>query len=218
MVKNGQSWGNKESWNWVEAKIESMAYFLTKTSIDLAEERGSCPRRTKYHDGVFPMDSAVGGVTNNYDWEPLREKARRVGIRNSTLMAFMPSETSSQLANETNGVEPPKSLITNKGSKDTSSPQVVPEFHKYNHAYELAWDVSVPNYLNVMARIQKYTDQSISANQNYNPSHGEITVKTLLQDLLLAYSLGIKTLYYCNTYTDGPAVEDDSCAGGACKI
>ena len=217
MVKNGQSWGKEESWNWVEAKMEAMAYFLTRTSIELAMEKDCCPAYTKYHHGVFPMDTAVGGVKPNYNWNYLKEEVNKYGIRNATLTAMMPSETSSQLANETNGVQPPRHLITNKGNKDATSPQVVPEYGKFNHAYETEWDITVADYLQVMARLQKYTDQSLSANESYDPNKGEISVKVLLQNMLLAYKLGIKTLYYCNTNTDTNETEDN-CESGACKI
>ena len=221
MVKNGGRWGNKSSWDYVEDKMESMAFHLTKTSIQLAKDKGSCPARTKYHDGIFPIDTAVGGrhenSSNSYDWESLRVLAKEYGIRNATLMAMMPSETSSQLANETNGVQPPRHLITNKGNKDSISPQVVPEYLKYNHAYESEWDVPVPDYFQVMARIQKYTDQSISVNESYDPNKMEVSVKTLLQNMLLAYKLGIKTMYYCNINTDDPITMDD-CESGACKL
>lgn len=216
MVKNGKSWSNPESLNWIESKMEAMAYFLTKTSIQIAKDKGACPIRTKYHDGVFPMDTAIGRINTNYDWNSLREEAKKYGIRNATLMALMPSETSSQLSNETNGIEPPRSLIVSKGNKDSTAPQVVPEYAKYNHLYETAWDIPVSDYLNVMARLQKYVDQAISSNESYNPNKGKVTIKTLLGNMLLAYKLGIKTLYYCNTNTDS-AVEE-SCESGACKL
>jgi ribonucleoside-diphosphate reductase alpha chain len=215
-VRNGKVWGKEESWDWVEQKMEAMSYFLTKTSIGLAKEKGSCPRRTKYHDGIFPMDTAVGGVSPNYDWEILKEDAKKYGIRNATLMALMPSETSSQLANETNGIEPPRHLITNKGNKDATTAQVVPEYSKYNHAYEIAWNIPVSDYLQVIGRLQKYVDQAASSNTSYNPNTQEVTVKTLLSDLLLSYKLGLKTLYYSNTNTD--SIVEDDCESGACKI
>ena len=218
IVRNGLSWSDTKAHDWIEAKMEAMAYYLTKTSIDLAEEKGSCPIRTKYHDGIFPMDTAIGGVTPNYKWDILKGRARKYGIRNSSLMAMMPSETSSQLANQTNGIQPPRSLITTKGNKDATASQVVPEFAKYNHAYELEWDIPVSDYFEVIARVQKYTDQSISANESYDPNKGEVTVKALLTNLLTFYKRGGKTLYYCNTNTDTKEKEDDDCAGGACKI
>ena len=218
LVKNGLSWKDKITHDWIEAKMEAMAYLLTETSIKLAEERGCCPTRTKYHDGIFPMDSATGGVFPNYDWETLRLRAKKSGIRNSTLMCMMPSETSSQLANTTNGIQPPRSLITTKGNKDSAASQVVPDFAKFNHAYELEWDVSVQDYFEVMARLQKYTDQAISSNESYDPNKGEITVSMLLTNLLTAYKKGLKTLYYSNTNTDTKEKENEGCESGACSI
>ena len=58
--------------------------------------------------------------------------------------------------------------------------------------------------------IQKFFDQSISTNTSYNPQHyegGEVPASTLVGDLLLSYKLGIKTLYYQNTY-DGKGDEE----------
>jgi ribonucleoside-diphosphate reductase alpha chain len=134
-------------------------------------------------------------------------------------MALMPSETSSQLANETNGIEPPRNLITIKGSKDGVPPQVVPEFTKLNHAYETLWNVQCRDYLKTVGVFQKYVDQAISANTSYDPSRGEIKMSRLIEDLIFAYKQGIKTLYY-NQVNDGASddIEDDGCAGGACKI
>jgi ribonucleoside-diphosphate reductase alpha chain len=218
MVKNGWSWMDDSSLDAIEEKMEVMAYHLTKASITLATEKGACPAITKYHDGIFPMDTAIGGVSPTCDWESLRSLAKANGIRNATLSAFMPSETSSQLANEVNGAQPPRSLISTKGNKDSTTSQVVPEFAKYNHAYELEWDIPVQDYFKVMAKFQKYVDQSISANSSYDPNKGEITVKMLLEDLLFAYKMGIKTLYYNNTNTDTDATVEDDCADGACKI
>ena len=132
-------------------------------------------------------------------------------------MTMMPSETSSQLANETSGIDAPKALVTAKGSKDGRADQLVPDYAKYGYRYELAWDIPVSDYLNMYAGIGKYTDQSMSVNTNYNPNKGEITIKMLLQDLLQAYSLGIKNLYYSNVFTD--VVEEESgCEGGGCKL
>ena len=214
---NNLKWGNPTSWQAVEDKTESMAYYLTRTSVDLAEWKGACTKRTKFHDGVFPMDTCKGSTLPKYDWGPLKDRARAVGIRNGSLMTMMPSETSSQLANETSGIDAPKALVTAKGSKDGRADQLVPDYAKYGYRYELAWDIPVSDYLNMYAGIGKYTDQSMSVNTNYNPNKGEITIKMLLQDLLQAYSLGIKNLYYSNVFTD--VVEEESgCEGGGCKL
>jgi ribonucleoside-diphosphate reductase alpha chain len=135
-------------------------------------------------------------------------------------MALMPCETSSQLSNETSGFEPPRSLITIKGSKEGVLPQVVPEFSKLNNVYETLWNVDVRDYLKTVAVMQHWVDQSISANTSYNPSRGEVTMSRLISDLLFAYRFGVKTLYYSNTY-DGSGddmLEDGGCESGACKL
>ena len=169
------------------------------------------------------MDTCRGQVNPKLDWQPLREDLRKTGIRNATLMAFMPSETSSQLANETNGIEPPKDLISIKGSKDGITAQVVPEFSKLHHAYETVWDVKLEAYLRTLAPIQRYADQAMSLNTSYNPKRQEVTTSLLVSDMLLAWRLGHKTMYYNNTLDgagedlDVPADAQDGC-GDACKI
>jgi ribonucleoside-diphosphate reductase alpha chain len=158
------------------------------------------------------------------------------------MSALMPSETSSQISNATNGIEPPRGHISIKSSKDGVLKQVVPEYERLKDAYELLWDIpSNDGYLQLVGIMQKFIDQTISANANYDPSKydgGKVPMKLLLKDLLTTYKLGIKTLYYHNT-RDGAAdtnaeataaeakksnatevvmAEDDDCAGGACKI
>jgi ribonucleoside-diphosphate reductase alpha chain len=152
----------------------------------------------------------------------------------------MPSETSSQISNATNGIEPPRGHISIKSSKDGVLRQVVPEYERLKDKYELLWELpSNDGYLQLTGIMQKFIDQTISANTSYDPNKyegGKVPMKLLLQDLLSAYKLGIKTLYYHNT-RDGAEdasqqeltsekfvpqevieVEDDDCAGGACKI
>ena len=141
----------------------------------------------------------------------------------------MPSETSSQISNATNGIEPPRGHISVKASKDGILKQVVPEYERLKDNYELLWDIpSNDGYLQLVGIMQKFIDQTISANTNYDPNKyegGKVPMKVLLKDLLGAYKLGVKTLYYHNTrdgasdaQEDTPEVEDDDCAGGACKI
>lgn len=219
LAKNGLSWGYEATLNFVEKTMESMAYYLTLTSLNLAKEKGSCEKRTKYHDGILPIDTCTGKSNTTKDWESLRIDLKKYGIRNATLMALMPSETSSVLSNETNGIEPPKALITIKGSKDGITAQVVPEIQKLRKKYEASWDVKVSDYLKTMGILQKYIDQAISSNTSYNPKKQETKMTILLQDLLLSYKLGLKTLYYNNTYDGaGEDIPEEDCEGGACKI
>lgn len=221
MAKNFWTWGEDgKSLSEISIKMESMAYYLTKASADLALEKGPCPVKTKYSEGILPMDQSKlqGEWESVIPWDKLREQLRATGIRNSTLMALMPSESSSLISNETNGIEPPKSLITIKGNKEGNVTQVVPDFGTLAHAYETVWEVSTENYLKTVAELQRYVDQAISTNTSYDPRKGEITTTKLVSDILLAYKLGIKTLYYNNT-RDGAGEEvDDGCESGACKL
>ena len=138
------------------------------------------------------------------DWTGLRNQLSESGIRNSTLMALMPSETSAQISNATNGIEPPRAFVSIKQSKDGVLKQVVPGFHRYKNKYELLWDQKSPEgYIKIMAVLQKYIDQGISVNTSYNPQHFEeekIPMSTMLQHLLMSYKYGTKQLYYFNTY------------------
>ena len=199
--------------------MEKQAYYLTEASIDLAKEFGALQMRTRYADGIVPRDLAKIPVNNPLmNWDFLKTELLTHGIRNGCLMALMPSETSSTLANATNGIEPPRNLITIKGSKDGVLPQVVPDYLKLNNIYETLWNVDVQDYLKTVAVFQKYVDQSISANTSYDPAKGEITMAKLIEDLILAYKLGIKTLYYCQTNDNSGEEIDTGCESGACKL
>ncbi|VEI44859.1 ribonucleotide-diphosphate reductase subunit alpha [Actinobacillus equuli] len=161
----------------------------------------------------------------HYDWESLRAEIQQFGLRNSTLSSLMPSETSSQISNATNGIEPPRGYVSVKASKDGILKQVVPEYEKLRSQYELLWDIpDMSGYLQLVGIMQKFIDQAISANTNYDPQRfedGKVPMKRLLADLLTAYKYGLKTLYYQNTRDgaeDSQQDLNDGCAGGACKI
>ena len=239
LAKEGVRYSDGSANNITHKTFEAIQYYLLKASMNLAKEQGPCPlfHETTYSKGVLPIDTykrALDKICDeplHMDWETLRQDIVKHGLRNSTLSALMPSETSSQISNATNGIEPPRGLISVKSSKDGQLKQVVPDFEKYQHSYELLWQM--PNndgYIQLVGLMQKFVDQSISANTNYDPSRFEgnkVPMQVLLKDLLNAYKLGLKTLYYHNT-RDGASdqldsiisieKEDEDCEGGACKI
>jgi ribonucleoside-diphosphate reductase alpha chain len=239
LAKNGKKYSDGSANNLTHKTFEAIQFYLLKASMNLAKEQGACPlfHETTYAKGILPIDTykrdldAICTEPLHMDWETLRKDIQEYGLRNSTLSALMPSETSSQISNATNGIEPPRGLISVKASKDGQLKQVVPDFDELRERYELLWNM--PNndgYLQLVGIMQKFVDQAISANTNYDPSRFEgrkVPMQTLLKDLLGAYKLGVKTLYYHNTrdgasdqFDDITAVieEDDDCAGGACKI
>jgi len=234
LAKNGVRYSDGSAKALTHQTFEELQYQLLKASVNLAKESGPCPmfNETTYAQGILPIETykkELDGVCDeplHCDWEGLRKEIKTHGLRNSTLTALMPSETSSQVSNATNGIEPPRGLISVKLSKDGVLKQVVPEYERLKDDYELLW--SIPNntgYLELVGIMQKFVDQAISANTNYDPARfpeGKVPVKQILKDMLTAYKLGVKTLYYHNT-RDGAAdqqvdIEDDDCAGGACKI
>ncbi|MFQ1972985.1 class 1a ribonucleoside-diphosphate reductase subunit alpha [Aeromonas veronii] len=234
LAKNGARYSDGSGLALTHRTFEAIQYYLLKASVQLAREFGPCPLfgETTYAQGILPIDTykkdldALCNEPLHLDWENLREEIKSVGLRNSTLTALMPSETSSQISNATNGIEPPRGLVSVKASKDGILKQVVPEYDRLKDQYELLWkQPSVDGYLQLVGIMQKFVDQAISANTNYDPARFEgnkVPMKQLLKDLLTAYKYGLKTLYYHNT-RDGADdaqtdLQDDGCAGGACKI
>jgi len=192
---------------------EAWSYWLIRASCDLARERGPCSavEDTKYSKGILPIDTYKKDVDQltppiyYMPWDELRVDLRRDGIRHSTLMALMPSETSSQISNSTNGIEPVRALVTIKGV----SRQVVPEIRRLKNKYDLLWNQKSPiGYLKIMAVITKFIDQAISTNTSYNPENypkdeegrHQIPMSELITHLIFCYKYGLPTLYYFNTY------------------
>jgi ribonucleoside-diphosphate reductase alpha chain len=205
----------------VHEYAEAWSYYLIKASVDLAAEVGPCPKQheTKYGgELLFPIDTYKKEVDElvapNYKmhWDELRETMNVDGIRNSTLMALMPAETSAQISNSTNGIEPPRALISIKQSKDGVLKQVVPELRRLKNKYELLWDQKSPEgYLKIMAVLQKFIDQAISVNTSYNPRHYEdekIPMSEMIKHILMHYKYGGKTLYYFNTFDGAGEIEE----------
>lgn len=230
LAKNGVYYSNGSANRLTHRLFEAFQYYLLKASNNLAKEQGACEwfGETKYSKGILPIDTYKKEVDDicpeplHYDWEGLRADILKYGLRNSTLSALMPCETSSQITNSTNGIEPPRGLISVKASKDGILKQVVPGFKHYGDNYELLWNI--PNntgYIELIGIMQKFVDQAISANTNYDPTRFEgdkVPMKALLQDLLYAYKMGVKTLYYHNTRDGAGTNDDDGCASGACKL
>jgi ribonucleoside-diphosphate reductase alpha chain len=212
LAKNGENYGDPGAWKLVHDLSEAFQYYLIKATVNLAKEKGACEysHRTKYGQGILPIDTYKKDVDeivpNNlkYDWDSLREQVKQYGVRNSTLSAQMPSESSSVVSNATNGIEPPRGYLSIKKSKKGPLKQIVPQYQTLKNNYTLLWDMhSNTGYINIVAVMQKFFDQAISGNWSYNPENypnNEVPVSVMAQDLLTTYKLGWKTSYYQNTY------------------
>jgi len=220
MAKNDMTYSNPDLAK-IDEFAEAWSYYLIKASADLAAEQGAClwNDQTKYSDGITPNQTYKQDVDElvphqeRMPWNELRQQLRETGIRNSTLMALMPAETSAQISNATNGIEPPRSLVSVKQSKHGVLKQVVPGIHHLKNKYELLWDQRSPEgYMSIMAILQKYIDQGISVNTSYNPTFYEdekISMSEMLKHLMIFYKYGGKQLYYFNTYDGQGEIDVD---------
>ena len=246
LAKNNLKYSDQAAYELMHDTMEAISFYCIKASIELAKERGACEgyADTKWSDGILPIDRYKKTIDQivphrtNLDWEWLRGQLKEYGIRNATLLAMMPSESGSKVFNGTSGVDPVRSLITNKSNKNHMSKQVVPEYSRLKNRYDLLWEMtSMDGLIKMMAVIQKFTCQGISTNLSYNPEHwenGDIPMSVLMGDILKANYYSLKALYY-NNLRDGtedtkvedakeiisnetiePAVEADDC--DSCKI
>ena len=212
LAKHGEHYDDPGAWKLVHDLTEAFQYYLIKATVNLAKEKGACEysHRTKYGQGILPIDTYKKDVDElvpnelKYDWEGLRAQVKQYGVRNSTLSAQMPSESSSVVSNATNGIEPPRGYLSVKKSKKGPLKQIVPQFHTLKNNYTLLWDMpSNRGYINIVAVMQKFFDQAISGNWSYNPENypnNEVPVSVMAQDLLTCWKYGWKTAYYQNTY------------------
>ena len=228
MAKNGLKYEDEEALPLIDELFEHFQYYLIKASMELAKERGACEwfDKTKYAQGIMPFDNVNEEVKKlterplTLDWNWLREEVKTHGMRNSVLSAQMPVESSSMVNNSTNGIEPPRELVTVKTNKSGASTiMVVPEGKKLASKYTLAWDIRDNSCVNkITAVIQKWLDQAISVNHYYNPTlfeGNQIPAKVIIKDIVEFYKLGGKNLYYANTL-DAIEVETEDCE--SCKL
>jgi len=212
LAKHGEHYEDSNAWQLVHDLTEAFQYYLIQATVNLAKEKGACEysHRTKYGQGILPIDTYKKDVDEivpnelKYDWDSLREQVKQYGVRNSTLSAQMPSESSSVVSNATNGIEPPRGYLSVKKSKKGPLKQIVPQYQTLKNNYTLLWDMpSNRGYINIVAVMQKFFDQAISGNWSYNPEHyanNEVPVSVMAQDMLTCFKLGHKTAYYQNTY------------------
>jgi ribonucleotide reductase alpha subunit len=247
LAKNNVNYDDPNALPLVDELMEYMQYYGIKASVNLAKEYGHAEyfNRTKYSKGILPIDTYnknVDTIVNrkySLDWEELRNDVLKYGMRNSTISALMPCESSSLISNSTNGIEPIRDYITTKKSKQGLIRLVVPEYSKLKNKYQLAFNIDGNKGItNIHAVITKWIDQAISANHYYDITKfkdNEIPMSSIVKDLLYSYKMGVKTLYYANTnddksddfsknYKEEIKVEnteediDLSCVGGACTI
>lgn len=222
-AKRGFKYGESDALQEVKSWAEHQTYYLMEANVELAKERGKCldSDKTRYGKGIFPWELRAKGVNEladfnpELDWETLRKDMVDYGVRNATVGAIAPVESSSVVINSTNGIAMPMSLISVKESKAGSFTQVVPEYQKLKNKYQLMWEqTDCVGYLKTSAVLAAYMDQSISTDTFYNPAHfpdRKVPTTLIAKNLMLASKWGIKTIYYSLINKKGAKeVEDDA--------
>ena len=231
LAKNKLQYHDDNALELIHETMEQIQWHLINASCDLAIEKGPCEKfnETKYSRGLLPIDWYKKTVDElvkpkyNMDWEALRKKIEKHGLRHSTLSAIMPCESSSVIQNSTNGIEPVRSLLLYKKAKNGVLKQLVPNYHMRKNYYTMAWEMTNnQSMLNIAAVIQKFVDMSMSTNLYYNYAHhedGNIPLSTLIKDQVYGYKYGLKNFYYANTPDgDGETEKEMNCESGACAI
>ncbi len=211
MAKNGQRYTTTEGKQFIHEVAERHYYHLLRASLKLGQELGNAPwmHKTRWPQGWLPTDTSnphvekIAPFAPRYDWEALRrEIVANGGIRNSVLVAHMPTETSANASGTTNGLYPVRELTLIKTDNQRVNYWAAPEGDTLAGRYESAWDVPTRDMTEMYAIVQKWTDQGISADF-YRRVIGDASISSseLIEDYLYRVKLGLKSKYYMNQKT-----------------
>lgn len=232
LAKNKQFYNTKEGLEFVFNRQELMYYYLLKASNEIAKSKGKCElfEDSKYSEGWLAFKNKLNyfKIPLKLDWTSLEEDIKKFGLRNSTVSAHAPCSNSASLSNSTNGVEPPRELVSQVEDKNFKVTKLVPEYSKYKNYYTTSWgdDFNNSDYFKLLGIIQLFTDQAISSNQYSNALKYEdkkIPISELIKEIVLANQYGLKSLYYQNFLStdnkDGLSEDNkEGCSSGGCSV
>ncbi|MDN5092639.1 ribonucleoside-diphosphate reductase subunit alpha [Aliarcobacter butzleri] len=227
LAQHQLAWGSSEHFKKIDQIMEAISYNTIKSSSDLASEKGVYPtfEGSKWSKGIMPHDLAPQAVNalvdkdlfdTSYDWDVLREKVKKDGMRNGYLMAIAPTSSISILVGTTQAIEP---VYKRKWFEENLSgliPVVVPRLSPETWAYYTpAFEIDQLQVIKAAAIRQKWIDQGQST--NIFMSLDKASGKYLHEIYTLAWKLGLKSTYYLRSQSPEAKndVEDRSmeCAG-----
>jgi ribonucleoside-diphosphate reductase alpha chain len=207
LAEHGIAWGSQEHFDKIDEVLEAVSFNAISASSDLAVEKGAYPEfeGSKWSRGIFPMDHANAEVLNlvdrgglfasAYEWDELREKVKKQGMRNGYLMAVAPTSSISILTGTTQAIEP---VYKRKWYEENLSgliPVVVPKLNPETWAYYTpAYDLDQTILIKAGAIRQKWIDQGQSL--NIFITLDKASGKYLNEIYMLAWKLGLKSTYY----------------------
>lgn len=207
LAVNGIPWESEEHLSFAGKIYEKIAYYAIRASCELAKEKGA-----------YPLFAGSEWATGEYfrrrgytdpAWNALAEETARYGLRNGYLMAVAPNGSSSQYGGSTQSIDPVYAKFYLDEKKNAVIPIIAPELnpqtfwlYKEAHTIDQVWSIRA------CAVRQRHIDQSQSFNLYITP---ETKAAEIAQFYVLAWELGVKTLYY----TRSRSVEVEEC--GACS-
>lgn len=211
MARRGRRYTDAEGKRFIHEVAERHYHHLLRASLRLGQELGNAPwmHKTRWPEGWLPLDSynrnvdKIVDVVPRYDWEALRaEVVANGGIRNSVLVAHMPTETSANASGTTNGLYPIRELTLIKTDNQRVNYWAAPDGDRLGDAYQSAWEIPAKDMTELYAIVQKWTDQGISADF-YRKVIGDASIESteLIADYLYRVKLGLKSKYYMNQKT-----------------
>ena len=211
MARNAQRYTTTEGKQFIHAVAERHYYHLLRASLRLGKELGNAPwmHKTRWPQGWLPLDTynrnidKIADFQTHYDWEALRgEIVANGGIRNSVLVAHMPTETSANASGTTNGLYPVRELSLIKTDNHRVNYWAAPDGDSLGEHYQSAWDIPASDMTELYAIVQKWTDQGISADF-YRRVIGDDCIESaeLIESYLYRVRLGLKSKYYMNQKT-----------------
>ncbi len=212
------AWGSQEHFDKIDEVMEAVSYNAIRASSDNAVEKG-CYQEfegSKWSRGILPMDHAHADVINlvdrgglfasAYDWDELRVKIKKDGMRNGYLMAIAPTSSISILTGTTQAIEP---VYKRKWYEENLSglipvvaPKLSPDTWSY---YTPAYDLDQRVLIKAGAIRQKWIDQGQSL--NIFITLDKASGKYLNDIYMLAWKLGVKSTYYLRS--ESPEVASD---------
>lgn len=230
MARKGLKYNTPEGLAELDRIFERHAYFCIKASLRLGQERGNAPwmHRTKWPEGWLPIDTYKKTVDElvpfelRYPWEELRTAIiRNKGIRNSSVCALMPTESSSKASGAPNGPYQIRDLDLKKSDSSNILEWCAPDNDILADAYQLAWETTTIEQIQYYAVMQKWIDMAISADiyrdrtkKMLNEENEEvlipITDDELFKEQVAIVKYGVKSEYYMNTFTGGKVEKEDN--------
>ena len=120
LYKLGISYNSEEAVKFADKSMELISYFAIEASSELAAERGTYQtyEGSLWDRGIFPIDSINllkeqrgenyldQNIETTLDWDSLREKVKKSGMRNSNVMAIAPTATIANITGVSQSIEP----------------------------------------------------------------------------------------------------------------